>query len=64
MRYLERYAFEFIPNIIFIPGFPSLINNNTFEKDNLIYDFFNFTKEERENIEKYIKNYLCIIGVG
>lgn len=57
MRYLERYAFEFIPNIIFIPEFPNLINCNTFEKDNLIYDFFNFTKEERENIEKYSKNY-------
>lgn len=57
MRYLERYAFEFIPNIIFIPEFPNLINNNTLEKDKLIYNFFSFTKEERENIEKYSKNY-------
>lgn len=57
MRYLERYAFEFIPNIILIPEFPNLINCNTIEKDNLIYIFFSFSKEERENIEKYSKNY-------
>ena len=57
MRYLERYAFEFIPNIILIPEFPDLFNCNTLEKDNLIYNFFSFTKEERENIEKYSKNY-------
>ena len=57
MRYLERYAFEFIPNINLIPNFPKLLNLSRIEKDEIIYNFFNFTNKERENIEKYSKNY-------
>ena len=57
MRYLERYAFEFIPIITQIPNFPNLIDHNRVERDKLIYNFFNFSKKERENIEKYSKNY-------
>ena len=57
MRYLERYAFEFIPNLTQIPNFPNLIDHDRVERDKLIYNFFNFSKKERENIEKYSKNY-------
>ena len=57
MRYLERYAFEFIPNINKIPNFPDILNKSRISKDELIYDFFSFSQNEREKIEKYIKNY-------
>lgn len=36
MKYLEKYIFELIPNIVNIPDFPETINNQT------LYDFFNF----------------------
>ncbi len=57
MRYLERYAFEFIPDITKILNFPNLINYNRLERDEIIYNFFGFSKIERENIEYYSKNY-------
>ena len=53
MKYLERYAFEFLPDITKISDFPELINEEE------VYNFFNFNKMERmwiKNITK--KNYL------
>jgi tRNA1(Val) A37 N6-methylase TrmN6 len=57
MRYLERYAFQFIPNINKIHNFPNLLNNTTSARDKLIQDFFNFSQNEREKIEKFSKDY-------
>jgi 2-polyprenyl-3-methyl-5-hydroxy-6-metoxy-1,4-benzoquinol methylase len=57
MRYLERYAFEFIPNITKIENFPNLLNVSREKRDNLIYSFFNFSQNEKIKIEKFHKNY-------
>ena len=57
MRYLERYAFEFIPNINKIENFPNLLNVSREKRDNLIYSFFNFSQNEKIKIEKFHKNY-------
>ena len=52
MKYLEKYIFQLIPNIINIPDFPSIIN------DDSIADFFKLTLYDRENIQKlHKKNY-------
>lgn len=53
MKYLERYAFEFIPDITKIKDFPDKITEDS------VADFFNFNNLERlwiKNITK--KNYL------
>ena len=57
MRYLERYAFQFIPNINKIENFPNLLNVSREKRDNLIYSFFNFSQNEKIKIEKFHKNY-------
>jgi len=57
MRYLERYAFQFIPNINKINNFPDLLNKTRLERDNIIQDFFSLSQNEREKIEKFSKNY-------
>lgn len=57
MRYLERYAFQFIPNINKIENFPNLLNISREKRDNLIYSFFNFSQNEKIKIEKFHKNY-------
>lgn len=57
MRYLERYAFEFIPNINNIEKFPNLLNVSREKRDNLIYTFFSFSQNEIDKIEKFHKNY-------
>ena len=41
MKYLEKYAFELIPDITNIADFPEVINDET------IADYFGFDKEER-----------------
>ena len=41
MKYLERYAFEFIPDINNIPDFPEIINDET------IATYFGFDAEDR-----------------
>ena len=51
MRYLEKYAFELIPDITKIDEFPKDINDKT------IAEFFNLSQEEREIINKY-PNYI------
>jgi 16S rRNA G966 N2-methylase RsmD len=57
MRYLERYAFQFIPNINKIEKFPNLLNVSREKRDDLIYSFFNFSQNEKIKIEKFHKNY-------
>ena len=42
MKYLEKYCFEYIPNIINISDFPQDIN------DESIADYFNLTSQDRE----------------
>ena len=44
MAYLEKYAFQLIPDITFFSDFPEEINDNT------IADYFGFDDKDRENI--------------
>ena len=57
MRYLEKYAFNFLPDITRIVDFPNLLNISIASRDQAIANYFNFTTIERENIEKHSKNY-------
>jgi tRNA1(Val) A37 N6-methylase TrmN6 len=57
MRYLERYAFSFIPDITKIPNFPKLKDTTRTERDIKINEFFSLTKKESEYIENSFKNY-------
>jgi hypothetical protein len=51
MRYLERYAFEFLPNITKIDDFPKVID------DASIAEFFNLDEIEKLYINNYSRNY-------
>ena len=52
MRYLEKYAFMFIPDITKIKNFPDTINDQT------LFSFFGFDSDEIETILNYHpKNY-------
>ena len=53
MKYLEKYAFEFLPDITQLPDFPPthLINDET------IATYFGFSVEERKQIHTLHKNY-------
>lgn len=62
MRLLEKYAFEFIPDITKIKNFPSLINLNRENRDKKIYNFFNFSQNEINFVEKYSKDYNFFIN--
>lgn len=55
MKYLEKYVFEFIPNILKIPDFPKEIND---ENVNL---FFDFSQQEISYFMKYHKKYELIV---
>ena len=57
MRYLEKYAFNFIPNIIEIKNFPNLIEDKKEERNQKIMDFFNFSLEEQNHINNYVSDY-------
>jgi hypothetical protein len=57
MRYLERYAFQFIPNITKLKEFPSLLNMNRASREKLIINFFNFSQIEEQLIETFFNNY-------
>lgn len=48
MRYLEKWAFSFIPNILKLPHFPNLLADDFCEED--IFDYFEFDALERKNI--------------
>ena len=49
MKYLEKYAFEFIPDVTRLPDFPKVIN------DDSIAEFFGFDKIDKKNIQEYHK---------
>ena len=49
MKYLEKYAFEFIPDVTCLPDFPSVINDDT------IADYFGFDDIDKKNIQTYHK---------
>ena len=55
MKYLERYAFEFIPDITKIHDFPETITDVT------VADYFQLTDEERLAIKKITKKEYGII---
>lgn len=57
MRYLERYAFQFIPDITKIQNFPNLMNETRINRDKIISKFFNLSTKERETIENLSKDY-------
>ena len=56
MRYLERYAFQFIPNITKLINFPNLLHLSNNEREKLISCFFNFSHNE-EIIINNMPNY-------
>ena len=49
MKYLERYAFQLIPDITKFKDFPKEINDDT------IADYFQFDDEDRKNIQNLHK---------
>jgi len=60
MRYLERYAFQFIPAITKLQNFPNLVGLTLIERDKLISSFFNFSYIENTTIAAII-NYCHFI---
>lgn len=46
MKYLEKYVFEFIPDVSNIPDFPDIINDDT------ICTFFNLNNNDKNHINK------------
>ena len=61
MRYLERYAFEFIPDVRKIEDFSLKYLDNSKKIDNYLWDFFKFTEREREIIDNFSRNYCFFI---
>ena len=57
MRYLERYAFQFIPAITKLPDFPNLLNSEPVSREKLIINFFNFSSNEETIINNSFANY-------
>lgn len=49
MKYLEKYAFEFIPDVTRLPDFPKVINDDT------IAEYFGFDEIDKKNIQDYHK---------
>ena len=57
MRYLEKYAFLFLPTITKIINFPNLLNLNQQQRDKLIISFFNLSELEELAITNSLNNY-------
>jgi tRNA1(Val) A37 N6-methylase TrmN6 len=57
MRYLERYAFQFIPAITKLINFPNLLGLTLVEREKLISNFFNFSHIENTNIAAFTNYY-------
>jgi len=49
MKFLEKYIFDYIPDISLLSDFPSEINENSIQK------YFNLDEEDIKNINKFIK---------
>jgi hypothetical protein len=60
MKYLEKYIFNFIPDITKIESLNNL-SINIEERENLLQNFFNLSFIEREIIKKNVKNYKFFI---
>jgi hypothetical protein len=54
MQYLEKYAFEYLPDITKIPTFPQNIN-----EENMAL-FFHFSLDEQKAISTIVKKYYPI----
>lgn len=57
MRYLEKYAFEFIPNINKLENFPLLKGLKREIREKKINNYFKFSQKEIDYIEKNSKDY-------
>ena len=57
MRYLERYAFQYIPAITKLQDFPSLLNLDPISREKLIVKFFNFSLNEETIINNSFAKY-------
>ena len=60
MKYLEKYAFEFIPDISKM-DWSSIISSNKKINDDMLAELFGLTLTEREIIEGMHKNYSRVI---
>ena len=61
MRYLESYAFQFIPNISKLKEFPNLLDMEQNKREKLISQFFNFSQLETTTIANLLNyNYFTI----
>ena len=62
MRYLERYAFQFIPDILAIPDFDrKRLNCDRQGRDHYIGEFFGLTEREQEIISSEIRDYCYFV---
>jgi tRNA1(Val) A37 N6-methylase TrmN6 len=61
MRYLESYAFQFIPNITKLKEFPNLLDVEQNNREKLISKFFNFSQPEETSITNLL-NYNYFIN--
>ena len=58
MKYLEKYVFELIPNILNLPDFPQEIT------DESIAEYFGFDEEDQNNINSlHKKNYIFLPSI-
>ena len=61
MRYLESYAFQFIPNISKLKEFPNLLDMDQNKREKLISQFFNLSQLETTTINNLLNyNYFTI----
>lgn len=49
MKFLEKYAFDLIPDITLLPDFPEEIN------DDSIAEYFGFDENDKKIFKNYIK---------
>jgi hypothetical protein len=49
MKFLEKYAFDLLPDITQLPDFPDEINDDT------IAEYFGFDEHDKKNINAYQK---------
>ena len=56
MKYLEKYAFEFLPDITKLPDFP-LMHEPIIQYQNNIATYFGLNDEEKQHILNFGKNY-------
>jgi len=57
MKYLEKYAFEFLPDITKLPDFPTIMHEPIIQYENNIATYFGLNDEEKQHILNFGKNY-------